>query len=272
MLANMQALQAAAHNLGKKIEVIDRYGDVVRIEGEIYVHSRLPFNTESVSYMARDKAYTHYLLEGVVRMPRMRDYFNPNSISKWQEYREYASQTEIVNDIIKKFSFPVIIKPNHGSFGEGVVVANTKESVEAAVADIFDSNSSNHDYVLLAEEYLPPVREWRLLWLDGDIVLVYEKKFQAGRLNQNISPLHYEGAKAEIETDEKLIKLLTDFVLPIKEKIKLRWAGLDVALLGDESLVLYEINSHPRLDIFARDNGIETLIPLYERVLQIKNE
>ena len=83
------------------------------------INNILGVNTEVDTKLCADKAYTYDLLEQVVAMPSTKSYLDP--AGRYQEYKKFASQEEIILDIKNNFELPVIVKKKYGLYGFGSV-------------------------------------------------------------------------------------------------------------------------------------------------------
>ena len=60
----------------------------------------------------------------------------------------------------------MIVKRNRGSAGNNVLLCETKEQVQAAIATVFNVNSKDYDYVCLAQEYIDIRHEYRAVFFN----------------------------------------------------------------------------------------------------------
>jgi glutathione synthase/RimK-type ligase-like ATP-grasp enzyme len=172
-----------------------------------------------------------------------------------------------MNDIRNNFPFPIIIKKNSGSRGELVLACDTDQELKDAIQAIFDQASSSYDFILLAQERIVIKKEFRVTVWQKKIVLIYEKDFADARFVGNLSPLHWEGARAKIVEDNQLENQIGRFIEPLFRKLDLQYGGLDIALDENDQFCLFEINTEPGYTILSASYGDAPLVELYTKML-----
>lgn len=271
MNPNLRCLKKACNELHIPYEDVGKSGVFVSvtIQGRPYhfIANGVPFNNSTVARIALDKSYTYDLLSSVVRMPHTLSYLDPNCEEIYQPYVIFHSQKEISDAIQKSFSLPVVLKMNVGKRGENVFACKNTSEIEKAVAAIFDKKSHLYDYILLAQEHIDVQKEYRVTVFEKKIILMYEKDISQAQFSGNLSPLHWEGAKAVIVEDQELQKRIETFIAPIFEKLDLQYAGLDIALGTNNQLCLFELNTQPGYQYLIKDNGDEPLVEIYRKML-----
>lgn len=271
-IIQLSCFKEACRRLRVSFEELDKNGNLVKAQiggGLFFANYSTPFNIGSTEQICKDKEFTYLLLKDVSVMPETCGYFDPDYRREgYERYKKFRNVSEIALDIDKKFGEPVIVKRNSGMRGENVFLCADVKGIENALVRIFDKKSSDYDYIALAEKYIKPGREFRVVVFKEKPVLVYEKKNGGAKFVGNISPLHYEGARAVMIIDENLVSKLGKFIKPIFKRLPVVFGGFDI--IEDEAgkLWLLEINSRPGFAIFVRDNGKEPLIKMYERVLK----
>ncbi|MBC1241401.1 YheC/YheD family protein, partial [Nostoc sp. 2RC] len=124
-----------------------------------------------------------------------------------------------------------------------------------------------YDYIALAQEFINIKSEYRAIFLNQELVLLYEKDISNANFTGNLSPLHWDGAKAQHISDAQILSEINNFARPIFEELDLDYCGLDIVLDEDNQYWLIEINSHPNYTIFTRDNGKEHVLKVFEKML-----
>ncbi len=271
-LGHIKCLISACEELGIAYSTFDKNGNLLSVQMKrphYFVNYSLPFCDDGVCRVCNDKDFTYQLLKDCIRMPKTHGFFDPNyRDKKYEMHVKENSSEKIADTILSEFELPVIVKMNTGSKGQNVFLCESKEKIIESVDSIYDKQTTKYDYIALGQEYIKPKHEYRVLVLNKEIVLVYEKDISNATFTGNLSPLHYENAKAIHVTDPALIKRLTDFIQPVYEKLDLEFGGLDILENENGELYLLEINIKPGFDYFLRDNGEKPLIEMYKKVLQ----
>ncbi|MEG4323329.1 MULTISPECIES: YheC/YheD family protein [unclassified Microcoleus] len=271
MQTNISLVLEACQELNISYEIIAPNQNLVRIKlnGQYYyfVNFSMPFNNEQIVHIFKDKEYTYQLLKDKIKTPKTLGFLSPFCEEKYHKYLEFKDCAEIAAEVGKTFSLPVIVKRNRGSAGNNVLLCETHEQVLGAIEIVFDVNSKNYDYVCLAQEYIDIRHEYRAVFFDRKLVLLYEKDKSDAKFAGNLSPLHWDGAKAKHITDSEIISEIENFVRPVFEEIQINYAGFDIALDTNGEYWLIEINSSPNYDIFVRDNDRQIAVTMFKDIL-----
>ncbi len=272
MLTNIEILLAACEELNIPYEILHPSQNLIRLKqgGEEYyfVNYMTPFNSASVAEIFKDKEYTYQLLNGKINTPRTLGFVSPRCEEKHKKYLSFPDIESIVLEVNKNFAFPVILKRNRGFGGNNVFLCKNREQIKEALEIIFNVNSKDYDYVALAQEYIEIAREYRAVFCKEKLVLLYEKDKSQAEFAGNLSPLHWEGAKAKHIINPKLMSEIEDFVKPVFAEIAINYAGLDIALDTKGVYWLIEINSSPNYDIFVRDNDRQIVVTMFKGILE----
>ena len=109
---------------------------------------------------------------------------------------------------------------------------------------------------------------FRSVFFNQKLVLLYEKDKSEAKFAGNLSPLHWEGAKAKHITDLELISEIENFVRPVFEEVMINYAGFDIAIDRNGEYWLIEINSSPNFEIFVRDNHRRIAVEMFKDILE----
>lgn len=269
---NTRCVRRACDALGIPYRVHDAYGNFVALDLDpvrYFVNASTPFNNSAVDKICKDKEFSWKLLKDVVRTPRTKGYFDPYpQDSQYAGYVVEESYEAIADSMVQEFSLPVIVKMNSGLKGKNVYLCRDAAAVLTAITTIFNHELPSSDYVALAQEYIPPKREYRAVVFRGKLVLLYEKDISSATFNGNLSPLHYENARAVLVDDVTVRSRVEEAIAGIFPVLDLEFGGID--LIEDEagSLHVIELNTHPGFTFFVKDNGDEPLVAMYERILR----
>lgn len=270
MLSNLKCLITACKILNLEYEFTDDNHNVIKVlkdKGMYFVNCATPFNTQSVGSICDDKDFTFQLLNSCINMPFTADYQDPTT-STYAEYIKFGDIDLIVTDISHKFKFPMILKKNRGSGGDNVFLCENINDVQCNLIEIFNSNSKNYDYIALAQEYIKPKVEYRVIVCNKKIQFVYEKNITGATFIGNYSPLHYVNSHAILIRDEVFVKNVQDFVNPIFNLLELNYGGLDLIVDDHNKMWLIEINSRPGFGHYLMHNPLDEVVSMYLNLLK----
>lgn len=200
-------------------------------------------------------------------MPVTRQYLDPDVAQIYQQYVQVHDRMLIRTQIKSQFGLPVVIKPNQSTQGRNVSLVNDFSDISPAIDRIFDHASKEYDYVALAQEYIEPTAEYRVIVVDGNIQLVYRKVASVARPGQSLSPLHRPDSSTVKVNDVKLMQKLNRLISRIDHSIKLTYCGLDIIEDRKGHLWLIELNASPGYSHYIQDNGEADIIKVYTEVL-----
>lgn len=247
---NTRCLIEAAKRLGLPCEIFDKNGNFIRIKSDgrcfDFANYSTPFNTNSFSKITKDKEFTYFLLNKTVRMPKTRAFVDPGYDENGEIEPEPNTVENIAQKITEEFVLPVVIKPNSLSGGKNYFLCGSNQEIQLSLGKIFEKNK-NYDYLALAQEYISPKAEYRVVVFKNEIVLVYTRKIKI--------------------IEEKIISELQDFIKPIFPVLPIGFAGLDVIVTEGGEKYLLEINSEPGFANFVKKNSDGALTEMFCRVL-----
>jgi len=271
MFTNTKCLIKACIELNINYDLIEKSNFLtIKIKSKpfYFINNAVPINSHIDAIISQDKDFTYKVLKDSIRLPKTSSYMDPNCQDKYREYLSYYSQLEILDNIIQKFKLPLIIKRNKGSIGNNVFLCKNSDEISDSINTIFNQKSKDYDYLLLAQEYIPIFKEFRVIVLNKRVELVYEKNNSNATFLGNLSPLHFIGAKTIKQTDSELLNKIQEFINLIFEKINIPYFGADIAIDKEKNLWLIEINSKPGFEHYVKDNGEKDIIELYKKLLK----
>jgi glutathione synthase/RimK-type ligase-like ATP-grasp enzyme len=273
MSIHTKALKIACNSLHIEYSSVGKTGIFLGVTPKktphYFIANRVPLNNSLVAAIAGDKGHSYELLHPHVQMPRTLSFLDPNVRELYQPYVKHHSIEEIISACEAEFMYPFVVKKNLGSQGIYVFKCKDKASARSAFAQVFDQHSIEYDYIALAQEYVVIEKEYRVTVLNKKIEIIYQKDNSHATFTGNLSPLHWEGAKAVLNTDPELKAKLTTFIAPIYDVLDLMYGGLDIAIDKDGKMWLFEINSHPAYDHLIQAVDLEILVHLYKKILQL---
>lgn len=250
MVPNMQLVKEVCEENRLSFVMLGKKGNILELKKSkkkyFFTYTTTPFNTEDVQHICNDKFITYQILESNSLMPRTKKYLRPDLDPAWHDTLDFSSLLEIISDIKDNFKFPFIIKMNSGSLGRNVFKCENNKDIEKAVKMIF-----KEDWALLAQELVEKHKEFRVMIVNNSVELVYTK---------GGSNFYYKGDKVFEDTKK--------FLVPLKRKINLGWAGLDVVLDKKKKLHLVEINTKPSLISAVRSGKKQEAKSLYKKALR----
>ncbi len=270
MLDNVSLLLKACENLNISYEILKPAENLIKIKlnnkHHYFCNYSTPLINQAVAQLIKDKEYTYHVLNKNVKLPRTVGFLSPFCDIQYKIYLKFPTIQDILLDIKGKFKTPVIVKRNSGSGGHNVFLCQNTDEIETALKEIFNINHK-YDYVAIAQEFIHIKSEYRAVFLNKELVLLYEKDISNAEFAGNLSPLHWNGAKAKYINDPQILLEIANFAKPIFEELDLDYGGLDIVLDRDNQYWLIEVNSHPNYSIFTRDNGEEPVLKIFEKML-----
>ena len=167
-----QLLQKIAKNLGARIILEPHWcyvGKIIFADGrvEFFDNTSLWLNSQGAAQIARDKDYAQFFLnQSSIKTPKGQAFFS----NQWAKTIGSDKTIKKAIEYARAIGFPVFIKPNSAAQGKGVYLANTEDDFKNAAQSI----CRKHNVFLVQK----PVtgRDYRCLVLDGEVVLVYERR------------------------------------------------------------------------------------------------
>ncbi|OUU24700.1 MAG: hypothetical protein CBC13_03090 [Planctomycetia bacterium TMED53] len=140
---------------------------------------------------------------------------------------------------------PVVIKPLHGSQGQGAILA---ESSAAAVSMMQSVLFQSREFLL--QEYIECRGEdIRVIVVEGEVVTAMKRRAPAGDFRSNLAR---GGSASIVEVTEEMTRL----ALNATAAVGLRCSGVDL-LFGDQGPVIVEVNGSPGLGGIEKVSGVD---------------
>ncbi|MFK7982646.1 MAG: cyanophycin synthetase [Saprospiraceae bacterium] len=166
-----KCLFEVAPQIGAQVIPEPEYGFVGQIlfkngKQSLFKNSFFSLNTNGATTISNDKGYSYYFLKkmGFV-IPKTQTFFNTDLNEKLTIKRGIDEGYEYA----KTLGFPVIVKPNDGSWGRGVAKVHNK-------ADFFQFANTILSYseILLVQEFCLG-KDYRIVVLDDKVHCAYER-------------------------------------------------------------------------------------------------
>ena len=247
------------HECGNLLEVKSTNG-----EPQLFTIGTTPFNSHSIVTLCKDKEFFYNYYKETLRMPKTKGFLNPNCNPEYQNLVKYKSYADIIKETEKNFSYPLIVKMNRGSQGKCVFKVQNQSQFKEALSEIY-----KEDYIALTQECVDIKSEYRVIFLDKKLLFAYKKNNEHAKFVGNISPLHFEGAFAEIVTKPNLLNAFDKFIQPLLAKKNIRYLGADIVLDKNNLMWLIEGNCSPGFDYLLQNpKGKDLLKGLYTEMFK----
>lgn len=166
-------LQKIAPRIGATVLIEPVWGIAGQITFKDGQRSYFRYNTVDLNPMggseiAGDKDYADFFMGqmGYPVVPGSRTFFS----DEWAAAVGMPKRTiDAGYRYAKRLGFPVVVKPNSGSQGEGVAIVHTKQEFYSAMRAVFKS-----DRVAIAQKVVRG-KDYRLVVLDDKVISAYER-------------------------------------------------------------------------------------------------
>ena len=165
-------LRAAAEKRGWEVVLHPDGGFAgqIRFDGQVryFVRSTFDLNPAGAAHVARDKALTKFYL-GRMGYPIIegKTFFS----ATLDQYLGAHRGADAARAYAEELGYPVMVKVNTGSSGVGIERATDADELRDALARAFAIED-----VVIVEPYKAGLRDYRILVLDDEILLAYERR------------------------------------------------------------------------------------------------
>lgn len=224
----IQLIKEIAPKLGIKVDFFSNNWAIRLRKDRItkfIVGYALPLNDSTCYKIVRNKNVCSEILtsNNIPNVPHQL-ILNPAVLEK---RKSPTGNFKIIEQFILQNGFPLLIKKNNSSKGEGVYLINSEPELETVLSKVYTTDIS-----LCLSPFRANIREFRNVVLDGRCLLSYEKKipFILGDGRRTILELLSEFLKTNAATNSKIGNLFNESLMtrlndvPNKEeKIFLQW-------------------------------------------------
>ena len=240
-------------------------------------------NSEIAFNIAGDKFATYEVLKSNdVPTIEHRMIFSPETRSGYYENKFIEEAKELLVQNNNK----VVIKANNSCQGKDVIICVTPEEIESVVTKLFEDKNDT----LSACPYVDIDYEYRVVYLDGEIIFVYKKRkpYVTGNGKNTIRELIDLKFKDEIKVDlcrkvnldyipndgeevtiswkhnlnngaepiiiddsDEFIKTVREVALRAGNAVNIKFATIDVAVTHDKRVLVMEINASVCMNKFS---------------------
>lgn len=225
-------MEDVATDLGLVADV--KYGGhVVDFKGKGTNESMIAYdiglNTHKAHLLAKDKenCSTHLLTHGVsvVVHTRLSNGLNGKSSVGGM------SNVDLLEVVLEHYSFPMVVKDNKGGAGKNVFLVHGLADLVTALSDLMARGLDP-----CVSKYYDFSTEYRVVVLDGEVMLSFGKRKQDGSFQHNLS----SGATV-VSLPVELESSVHDLALKATKALRLRFATVDIIETPDGLKVL-EVN------------------------------
>ena len=266
---SLACLAKACANLDVRIESASEDGNLVCIRpqgrGPVYfLRNRHPFNDYVAARLAEDKAYQYELFARAgIPVPETMVVFNPFADERFSRYRTHASVDAVVEDVERRFSYPVVVKRNTGSLAQGVFLEGDRRALKKRLRTLFE-NSGYLDNLTLVQEHINGP-EYRIVAARDELLLAYEKVSESPC--RDLNPLHGPTGIARRVDAPELIDALSRLTAGLSDVIDLGFYAIDV-IRSPAGFRVIEINPNPMCYFYNLHNGRSDFVSIYERMIR----
>jgi glutathione synthase/RimK-type ligase-like ATP-grasp enzyme len=270
MQAHIHCLLKACDTLSIPYQCLDVEQNFIKLniaaETLFFQLNKTPFNQQVLAQICLDKSHSYLLFKDQIQIPKTLSFLDFAVLEHYQHYVQHKNMPAILVHVEQHLSYPLVVKPNKGSYGINAFLCDTPDEAEQAFSTIFNKDAANYDYVGLAQQYIPAKTEYRVVCFRGEIVLCYARRAEQQRFNAR----YWETGHgfAEHIQSPALLNQLKDFLQPILNTAGLDFVGYDVLHTPDNKFYLLELNSGPQFKHFIEYNGDTEIIKMYQTILQ----
>ena len=268
-LENLECVAEAARRQGLICEWISDDGTRLKLSGGQrplrFWRNKHPFNDYVEARLAEDKAYQYedFAAAGLP-VPDTLKLFNPLGDARFDRYKTHATVAEIVEEVVARFEFPLLVKKCHSSLAQGVFLERNATDLGQRLEALF-ANSGFLDNIALVQQYVAGP-EYRVVASRDELLLAYRKESEAVGADGDLNPLHQATGRAVRVEDAALLAQMQQLTAQVAGVFSLGFYAIDL-IHGADGLSIIEINPNPMCYVYNRDNGRRDFIRLYERLL-----
>lgn len=150
--------------------------------------------------------------------------------------RDLLNEKDIYNKIKEEIgSNTFITKSTLGTYGKGITIINNKEEFQVFLTQI----DTSLNYIF--QEYIPHDVMYRVVVIDNKVVSIQKTYKNDSSFIINVhNECEQEFVSLNTFSDTNLNKCIE-----ITKEFEYRVAGLDVTIIGEDELCIFEINSNP---------------------------
>ncbi len=232
-----------------------------------FINWSTPLNSHAVAELCLDKGFFYESFHNQLITPETKMILDPQCNALYRDYVKNESLEQIVDEIEQDFQYPMIVKRHRGFGGRGVFKVQQRSALLSAIQGLFDKQSALYDYIVLVQQYINACKEYRAVFVDSQLVFAYEKNCQMAEFKGNLSPMHWQGAKAVLVENPALLNTMQKMTPQLFKQLNIPYCGLD--FISDQSAKMWmvEANCSPAFNFFMRDNGVEKIHGLYHAML-----
>ena len=164
--------------------------------------------------------------------------------------------TDFLKAVEEKLGFPMVVKTNYGSFGDGVQLVHGSAELKEVAQKVLRVPHCYQRYVAESSG-----RDIRVIVIGGKAVAGMERKAKPGEFRSNIE-LGGEGRAIELSDDCKRTAERT------AQALGLDYCGVDL-LEGKDGFVVCEVNSNAFFEGFEKATGVDIAKEYAKHILSV---
>ncbi len=269
-LENLECVAEAGRRRGLVCEWISPDRTRLKLSGGRrplrFWRNKHPFSDYVEARLAEDKAYQYedFAAAGLP-VPYTLKLFNPLADARFDRYKTHTSVAEIVEEVVARFEFPLVVKKCHSSLAQGVFLERNAADLGKRLESLFE-NSAFLDNIALVQQFVAGP-EYRIVASQDELLLAYRKESEAVGMDGDLNPLHQATGRAVRVKDEALLAPMQVLTARVAQVYALGFYAIDL-IHGEDGFSILELNPNPMCYAYNRDNGRKDFVELYERLLK----
>ncbi|MBQ7408155.1 MAG: RimK family alpha-L-glutamate ligase [Clostridia bacterium] len=261
------ALQNAFKELGQKLNIlkntealsvlsqVQTKGPILFFDKDIYLAEKLQklgYNVINSPYTIEtcdDKAKTYLCLEGKVEMPK-------TLIAPFTYQNVGFTDYSFLAEVERQIGYPVIVKENRGSFGQGVYLARDYSELLNTVKRLNGKNILFQQFI--KSSYGKDVR----VYVVGNTAIAWGMRISENDFRSNV------GAGGKMVSFD-LPQNYKELAVNAAKCVKAHFAGIDL-LIGDKGPLVCEVNSNAHFNALEKASGVNVAKIIAQYYLSLK--
>lgn len=232
------------------------------------INNTLGLNSDIHQHLMRDKYYAYRLLSPKIFMPVTYSYCDPDPSYKFFKHATFLDLNQIADDILGRLACPVIVKRNSGTQAKNVYLCQDRQQIQSALTRIYSKQQIEYDHVAIAQEYIKPKHEYRVIAFNGSMEFVYRKFHKRAEFRGGTDlELWNRETDDQLVEEETLRSAMQSMVTAVMNILPVRYTGMDVIEDEKGKLWLLEMNGSPLFSGYVERNDLAPLLNLFRKIV-----